>query len=76
MRSLSEGAQTTAHILRNSNSSTPLFFAPNTLVNPTFAQTLTLTAGEMIDVVVGPVTDGVNCSYSETPLSVTIAPVP
>lgn len=77
MRSMNPNhyGETTAHILRNGNASAPLFFAPGTLVSPTFAQTFSLTAGETIDVVVGPTTDGVNCFYSETPISVTITPV-
>jgi hypothetical protein len=45
---------TDALILLNNDISNPLFYAPTTDINPQFIDTLTLSAGDTIDIVVGP----------------------
>ena len=59
---------TDAHVLRNGVTS--LFVSQSTSANPTYAGTLALAAGEMLDFVVGTGSD--TCNGDTTPLDVTI----
>jgi hypothetical protein len=65
--------ETTAHILRDSDVSAPLLDAAKTSITPSFSQTLSLTAGEALDFVVGTSADG--CFFDTTPLTVAITPL-
>ena len=62
--------RTAAYVLRNGDAVNPLLSAPNTDVEPSYTRTITLSAGEWIDFVVGVADDG--CSSDTTPIDVTV----
>ncbi|MEO8200063.1 MAG: hypothetical protein ABI679_06020 [Gemmatimonadota bacterium] len=62
---------TDASVLKNGNGATPLFTISSTANNPTFTQSLVLSAGETLDFAIG--TGGDGCLFDTTPISVVVS---